>query len=176
MVSIPEDAKKMIREQQVIILGSADKTGLSNISPRTSFYMTDDEIYWFEFFKHKSYHNFINNPWVCVAIFDSKKFSGYQLKGKVSIVKEKSETYYLQTRIIDRLTRLNKKITLEMVSKYQYNIIKFSPKIVYSLNPIKFADVPVILDADVEVGRLLGGVNIESSFGISKKSVETLVK
>ncbi len=96
MVSIPEDVKKMIREQQVIIVGTADHTGLTNISPRSTFHVRDDEIYWFELFKHKSYYNFKQNPWVSVAIFDTKKLSGYQMKGNVSVVDDKSESYRIR--------------------------------------------------------------------------------
>jgi predicted pyridoxine 5'-phosphate oxidase superfamily flavin-nucleotide-binding protein len=172
MVSIPEDVKKMIREQQVIIVGTADHTGLTNISPRSTFHVRDDEIYWFELFKHKSYYNFKQNPWVSVAIFDTKKLSGYQMKGKVSVVDDKSESYRIRLRIIDRLTRLNKEKTLKLTSKHDYKIIKFTPKVIYTLNPFEFADVPVVLDADIEVAGLMGGVDIEGTFGINKKSVE----
>jgi len=172
MVSIPEDVKKMIREQQVIIVGTADHTGLTNISPRSTFHVTNDEIYWFELFKHKSYYNFKQNPWVSVAIFDTKKLSGYQMKGNVSVVDDKSESYRIRLRIIDRLTRLNKEKTLKLTSKYDYKIIKFTPRVIYTLNPFEFADVPEVLDADIEVGRLKVGVDIEATFGINKKSVE----
>jgi hypothetical protein len=172
MVSIPEDVKKMIREKQVIIVGTADHTGLTNISPRSTFHVRDDEIYWFELFKHKSYYNFKQNPWVSVAIFDTNKLSGYQMKGTVSVVDDKSESYPIRLRIIDRLTRLNKEKTLKLTSKYDYKIIKFTPRVIYTLNPFEFADVPVELDADIEVAGLMGGADIEATFGINKKSVE----
>lgn len=172
MVSIPEDVKKMICEQQVIIVGTADHTGLVNTSPRSTFHVTDDKIYWFELFKHKSYYNFKQNPWVSVAIFDTNKLSGYQMKGTVSVVDDKSESYRIRLRIIDRLTRLNKKKILKLTSKYDYKIIKFTPRVIYTQNPFDFTDVLGVLDADIEVGRLMEGVDIEASFGINKKSVE----
>lgn len=172
MVSIPEDVKKMICEQQVIILGTADHTGLVNTSPRSTFHVTDDKIYWFELFKHKSYYNFKQNPWVSVAIFDTNKLSGYQMKGTVSVVDDKSESYRIRLRIIDRLTRLNKKKILKLTSKYDYKIIKFTPRVIYTQKPFEFTDVLGVLDADIEVGRLMEGVDIEASFGINKKSVE----
>lgn len=176
MVSIPEDVIKMIREQNVVIVGTADHTGLPNISPRSTYDVTDDEIYWIELFKHKSYHNFKQNPWVTVAVFDTNKLSGYQMKGKISLVNNGSESFRARMRIVDRLTRLNKKKTLKLISKYEDKIIKFTPKIIYSLNPFEFADVPGVLDADLEIGRLMGGVDIESTFGIGKKSVEPSVR
>ncbi len=172
MVSIPEDVKKMICEQQVIILGTADHTGLVNTSPRSTFHVTDDKIYWFELFKHKSYYNFKQNPWVSVSIFDTNKLSGFQMKGTVSVVDDKSESYRIRLRIIDRLTRLNKEKTLKLTSKYDYKIIKFTPRVIYTQNPFEFTDVLGVLDADIEVGRLMEGVDIEATFGINKKSVE----
>lgn len=162
MVSIPEDVKKMICEQQVIILGTADHTGLVNTSPRSTFHVTDDKIYWFELFKHKSYYNFKQNPWVSVAIFDTNKLSGYQMKGTVSVVDDKSESYRIRLKIIDRLTRLNKKKILKLTSKYDYKIIKFTPRVIYTQNPFDFTDVLGVLDADIEVGRLMDGIGYRS--------------
>lgn len=162
MVSIPEDVKKMICEQQVIILGTADHTGLVNTSPRSTFHVTDDKIYWFELFKHKSYYNFKQNPWVSVAIFDTNKLSGYQMKGTVSVVDDKSESYRIRLKIIDRLTRLNKKKILKLTSKYDYKIIKFTPRVIYTQNPFEFTDVLGVLDADIEVGRLMEGIGYKS--------------
>ena len=162
MVSIPEDVKKMICEQQVIILGTADHTGLVNTSPRSTFHVTDDKIYWFELFKHKSYYNFKQNPWVSVAIFDTNKLSGYQMKGTVSVVDDKSESYRIRLKIIDRLTRLNKKKILKLTSKYDYKIIKFTPRVIYTQNPFDFTDVLGVLDADIEVGRLMEGIGYKS--------------
>jgi len=162
MVSIPEDVKKMICEQQVIIVGTADHTGLVNTSPRSTFHVTDDKIYWFELFKHKSFYNFKQNPWVSVAIFDTNKLSGFQMKGTVSVVDDKSESYRIRLRIIDRLTRLNKKKILKLTSKYDYKIIKFTPRVIYTQNPFEFTDVLGVLDADIEVGRLMEGVGYRS--------------
>ena len=172
MVKISEDIKQLIRDEGVIIVGTADETGLSNISPRSTFHVTDDKIYWFEIFKHKSYDNFMRNPWVSVAVFDRNELSGYQLKGKVSIVTDKEEFYYADLRIQDRLTRLHKKNILELTVKHSYNIIKFTPNIIYSLKPFEFADVPGVLDADIELGRLVGGVHLKSLFGLDKRDLE----
>jgi len=172
MVKISEDVKQLIRNEGVIIVGTADESGLSNISPRSTFHVTEDEIYWFELFKHKSYDNFMRNPLVSVAVFDRNELNGYQLKGKVSIVTDKEEFYYADLRIQDRLTRLDKKNILKLIVKHSRNIVKFTPNIIYSLKPFEFADVPGVLDADVDLGRLVGGVNLKSSFGLDKRDLE----
>lgn len=168
MVKISRELKQMIIDEDVIIVGTADEFGLCNISPRSTFHVNDDNIYWFELFKHKSYDNFMRNPWVSVAVFNRNKLSGYQLKGKVSIVTDKEEFYITDLRIVDRLTRLHKKNILKRIVKHSYNIVKFTPKVIYSLKPLEFADVPGIIDADIELGRLVGGVDLKSSFGLDK--------
>ena len=94
------------------------------------------------------------------------------MKGNVGGDDDKSESYRIRLRINDRLTKLNKEKKLKLTSKYDQQIIKFTPRVIYTLNPIEFADVPEVLDADIEVGRLMGGVDIEGTFGINKKSVE----
>ena len=70
MIKIPSKVKKMIFGQQMIVVASVDKNGMSNISPRTTFTILDDVIYWIELFRHKSFVNFQDNDWVSVATFD----------------------------------------------------------------------------------------------------------
>ena len=172
MVKISGELKQMIIDEDVIIVGTADEFGLCNISPRSTFHVTDDKIYWFELFRHKSYYNFMRNPLVSIAVFDRNELSGYQLKGKVRIVTDKEEFYYADLRIQDRLTRLHKKNILKLIGKHSHNIIKFTPNVIYSLKPFEFADVPGVLDADIELGRLVGGVDLKSSFGLDKRDLE----
>lgn len=151
MVTISNKVKQMIRGQQIIIVGSADKSGLSNVSPRTSFYIDQDgSIYWLELFKHKTFRNFQKNPWCSVAVFDKKKLSGYQLKGKIKIISDKRTKQEITIKIIDKLTRLNRQRILKYTNGKIPNVIKFTTKIVYSLNPNELADSPMELDANNE--------------------------
>ena len=171
MVAIPEDVQKMIRDQQIIVVGTSDETGLVNISPRTSFHLSEDHIYWLELFKHKTFHNLQKNNWVSIAVFDKAKLSGFQLKGKVRLVTDKEKFFHVQLRIVDHLTRLNKERILRQIGKESANIIEFTPKIVYQLNPNEVADIPIVLDADVEVAHLAGGVDMKTSFGMEPESL-----
>lgn len=172
MVNLPEEVKKMVLTQQMIIIGTSDDTGLANISPRTSFHLEDDNIYWLELFKHKSFHNFSKNKWVSIAVIDKEKLSGFQLKGTVSIIKEKKRFDQVKLQIIDRLTRLHKERILKQIGKEPPSIIEFKTKVVYPLKPNEISDIPIVLDSDVEVGRLAGGANIKESFGLEPKSLE----
>ena len=172
MVKLPDDVKTMIRSQQMIVVGTADDSGLCNISPRTSFHLTDDNIYWLELFKHKTYQNFSKNNWVSIAVIDKQKLSGFQLKGTASIIKNKEKANQIQLQIVDRLTRTHKDRILKQIGKEPASVVEFKPKIVYPLKPNEVADIPIVLDADLDVSRLAGGANVQQSFGFDQKNLE----
>jgi hypothetical protein len=172
MVALPNDAQKMILAQQMLIVGTADESGLCNISPRTSFHLEKNSIYWLELFKHKTFQNFLKNKWVSIAVIDKEKLSGFQLKGTVNIIKEKKKLEKIKAQIIDRLTRLHKERILKQIGKESPNIIEFKAKIVYPLKPNEVSDIPLVLDSDVKIGRLAGGVNAKKSFGLETKSLK----
>jgi len=173
MVAIPDEVKKMIRTQEIIVVASVDDTGICNISPRTTFALLKDEVFWLELFKHKSYVNIKKNNWVSVAVFDKKKLSGFQLKGNVSLVRDKEKKQSIISQIADRLTRLHKERILKQITTQTVNVAKFKPKIIYSLNPNEFSDVPIVLDASVDLGRLAVGENSQQIFGFTKKNLES---
>jgi ribosomal protein L15E len=80
VVAITPDVKRMMNSQHVILVGTANDQKIPNVSPRSSFYVDNDAIYWYEIFMHKSYQNFTKNNWVSVSVVDYSEFSGYQLK------------------------------------------------------------------------------------------------
>ena len=172
MVTLPDDIQKMILAQQMIIVGTVDESGLCNISPRTSFHLENNNLYWLELFKHKTFHNFSKNKWVSIAVIDKEKLSGFQLKGTVNIIKEKKWFEKIKLQIIDHLTRLHQERILKQIGKDPPNIIEFKTKIVYQLKPNEVSDIPIVLDSDVKVGRLAGGANVKKSFGLEPKSLK----
>ena len=105
----------MILGQQMIVVASVDKNGISNISPRTTFTILDDVIYWIELFRHKSLKNFQDNDWVSVATFDKENLEGFQLKGKVIMLDDEKKRKNISLRIIDKLTRLHKERILKQL-------------------------------------------------------------
>ena len=165
MVKIPNHVKEMILDQQMIVVASVDKNGISNISPRTTFTITDDIIYWIELFRHKSFVNFQYNNWVSIAVFDKENLEGFQLKGRVAMLHDKKKREGISLRITDKLTRLHKKRILEQVGNKVPNIVSFKPVIVYSSSPVVGADIPLVTDADPEIGMLVGGSDTKSNFG-----------
>jgi len=50
MVMITSDVKEMINTQKMILVGTSNKHGVPNVSPRISFYVDKDAIYWYEIF------------------------------------------------------------------------------------------------------------------------------
>ena len=157
MISIPSDVQEMMRKQKFIVVCSIDPNGVANISPRTSFYFTNDVIYWLDFFKHKSQGNFKTIPWISVGTFDVKELRGFQMKGKVSFVtnsKEKSKI----TDIISRSAtgKTSTKIFERLSQNKTPEVIRFTPKAVYSLNPKEESGTPILIENDGETISLLG--------------------
>lgn len=150
MPSIPSKVKQLIAKEKVLIVGTSQK-GIANVSPRTAFHIDQDgAIYWLELFRHKTFRNISKNPWCSVAVFDKKKLVGYQLKGKAAPVTDRKIKSQMTLAIIDRLTRLHKQRILRQAKNRRPNVIKFSPKLVFSLNPNELADTPVAVDANNE--------------------------
>jgi hypothetical protein len=157
MIKIPAKVQEMLKDQKVIVVGSVDVNGLANLSPRTSFYFTDNIVYWLDFFKHKSQGNFKSIPWVSVGVFDKKELKGYQLKGKVIFVTEAKE----KARITDVIARsvtgkTSNKIFERLSQNKTPDVIMFTPKAVYSLDPKEESGVAMVMDKDGETISLLG--------------------
>lgn len=157
MIKIPAKVQALLKSQKVIVVGSVDVNGLANLSPRTSFYFTDTAVYWLDFFKHKSQGNFKSIPWVSVGVFDKKDLKGYQMKGKVTFVTEAKE----KSRITDVIARsvtgkTSSKIFERMSQNKTPDVIMFTPKAVYSLEPKEESGVAMVMDKDGETISLLG--------------------
>ena len=159
MVTIPEDIRHMLKEQKFLVVGSVDPNGVANISPRTAFYFSEDAIYWLDFFKHKSQANYQIIPWVSVAVFDSVKLQGFQMKGKVSIISDESK----KKRITDTITRsvtgkTSSKIFERMSQNKEPDVILFQPKIIFSLDPQEESGHSLVHDKDGETVALFGKI------------------
>ena len=149
MQSIPDKIKKLIQKEHILIVGSSNN-GICNVSPRISFHLDQDgSIYWLEMFKHKTFRNLQKNPWCTIAVFDKQKLVGYQLKGKITIITDGKIKNRISVQIIDILTRLHKQKILTK-SKRRPSLVKFTPKIIFSLNPNELADSPLMVDANDE--------------------------
>lgn len=150
MPSIPDKVKQLITKENVIIVGTSQK-GIVNVSPRTAFHIDlDGSIYWLEIFRHKTFRNIQKNRWCSIAVFDKKKLVGYQLKGKADLISDRKIKSQMTLTIIDKLTRLHRQRILRQAKNRRTNIVKFSAKLVFSLNPNELADSPIMVDANNE--------------------------
>ena len=149
----------------MIVVSSVDENGMPNISPRTTFTITDDVIYWIELFRHKSFENFQNSDWISVASFDKEKLKGFQLKGKVTMLQDEEKKKNVSLQIIDKLTRLHKERILKQLGNKVPTIASFKPFIIYSSNPVELTDIPLIIGADPAILPFVGGSHMKSKFG-----------
>ncbi|MBI3622529.1 pyridoxamine 5'-phosphate oxidase family protein [Candidatus Pacearchaeota archaeon] len=157
MVTLTTAIQDMLREQKFIVVGSVDANGLCNISPRTSFYYSKDAICWLDFFKHKSQGNFKTIPWVSVAVFDKKELKGFQLKGKVSFVIDKKEKARITDIIVRSVTGKTSSKVFERISQNKTpDVLMFTPKAIYSLDPKEESGRALTIDKDGETVSLLG--------------------
>lgn len=157
MVKIPSQVQEMMRKQKFVVVGSVDVNGVANLSPRTSFHFTDTAVYWLDFFKHKSQGNFKSIPWVSVGVFDKKELKGYQMKGKVVFLTDHKEKSKITDIIARSVTGKTSTKIFERISQNKApDVIMFTPKAVYSLDPKEESGIAIVLDKDGETISLLG--------------------
>lgn len=160
MVEIPSEIHKMLKEQKFIVVGSVDPNGVANLSPRTAFYFADGVIYWLDFFKHKSQGNFQIIPWVSIAVFDKEKLRGYQMKGKVSFVKDETKKKKIAEMISRSVTgKTSSKVFERMSLNKKPDVIMFHPRVIYSLDPQEESGKPIKCDEDGETVAFFGRIN-----------------
>ena len=147
MARINQDIREFLDEQGIFVVGSVGTNKFCNISPRIFFYVTEKDLYWLDFFKHKSYSNFKSNPFVSVAVFDKSKMMGFQLRGKVSFLAE-PEKSKMRSQIISRTLQPNSSKKVKELSKLNAEVIKFTPTTIFSLNPEEFSDLSIASDVD----------------------------
>ena len=150
MVSIPREIKEFINSQGIFAVGSVGGTKFCNVSPRIFFLVTEDLIYWLDFFKHKSIHNFTVNPWVTISVYDKNTLEGYQIKGIVNILTEEPEKSEIKKKIIDMTLKSYQSKKVQNLSQREAQVIKFIPKVIYELNPEKFSDLSIGSDIDAQ--------------------------
>lgn len=147
----------MMKDQKFVVVVSVDANGVANLSPRTSFHFTENAVYWLDFFKHKSQGNFKTIPWVSVGVFDKKELKGFQMKGKVSFLTDAKEKAKITDIIARSVTgKTSTKIFERLSQNKTPDVIIFTPKAVYSLDPKEESGIPIIIDKDGETVSLLG--------------------
>lgn len=85
MVKVNDEIVQLIiRQDNIVLVGSVDRAGIPNISPRYVMAILDDEkIVFADAYMNKTYANVKSWPKITVAIVDQANRSGFQLKGDV---------------------------------------------------------------------------------------------
>ena len=89
MVQIPEEVLRLlIRNDNVALIGSVDKSGVPNISPRFVLGIVGDnsQLLFGDLFENKTFTNLTAWNKVTASIIDKDTMGGYQLKGEASEV------------------------------------------------------------------------------------------
>jgi predicted pyridoxine 5'-phosphate oxidase superfamily flavin-nucleotide-binding protein len=102
MAKLTQEMKDLIEKQKLCFVATADKNGRTNVSPKGSIYVVDDETLAFaDLYSQKTRENLKVNPNVALAVVDLKALKGYQFKGKAEILEEgnifNDVVCYLQT-------------------------------------------------------------------------------
>lgn len=149
MVTIPSEIKEFIEIQGIFAVGTIGVNNIPNVSPRIFFKVDKDAIYWLDFFKHKSYKNIQANPWVTISVFNKEDLKGFQFRGIVSFITDEPIKSEIKESIIKKILEKNSSEKIKKLSeKIEVQVIRFEPKVCYSLNPDEFSDLCIGSDLD----------------------------
>ena len=123
MVAIPKEIQDFL-SCKLAWVGTADKSGVPNLSPKGTLKVLDDQTLVFaDLFSLKTRAALEQNPQVAVAVID--KITGYQMKGKAELL-DKGDLY-------DGVTGEVKKAMPDLPGpKYA---VKITVEAIYSLSP-----------------------------------------
>lgn len=149
MITIPREIKEFIELQGIFAVGTTGVNNIPNISPRIFFRVDENVIYWLDFFKHKSYKNIQANPWVTISVFNKDDLKGFQFRGIVNFITDEPTKSEIKESIIKKILEKNSSEKIKKLSeKIEVQVIRFEPKVCYSLNPDEFSDMCIGSDVD----------------------------
>lgn len=149
MIVIPKEIKEFIELQGIFAVGTTGVNNIPNISPRIFFRVDENIIYWLDFFKHKSYKNIQANPWVTISVFNKDDLKGFQFRGIVNFITDEPTKSEIKESIIKKILEKNSSEKIKKLSeKIEVQVIRFEPKVCYSLNPDEFSDMCIGSDVD----------------------------
>lgn len=86
MAALNKRMKEIFAKQGVLVLGTADLSGIPNVVPIGAVKILDDEtILVSDQFFNKTLNNLKANPKAAISFWETEKGEGYQIKGDASI-------------------------------------------------------------------------------------------
>jgi hypothetical protein len=143
---IPESVARMMRQEGIIYVGTSNKAGIPNISPRTAFWITDEgSLVWFSWFQHKTYRNITENNHVCVAVVDSAHLVGYRMNGRVELVADPDKITEVVRLVMTKPRHADFNKMMQSQSGYPPFVVWFRLEELYSLAPVENSGYPMPL-------------------------------
>jgi predicted pyridoxine 5'-phosphate oxidase superfamily flavin-nucleotide-binding protein len=101
LVQIDEDILRLIiRQENIVLVGSVSADGIPNISPRFVLgILQNEKLLFADAYENKTFHNIHAWPKVTAAVFDRNSQSGYQLKGDAESVTDPGLIAEAETRL-----------------------------------------------------------------------------
>jgi predicted pyridoxine 5'-phosphate oxidase superfamily flavin-nucleotide-binding protein len=102
MAKLTQEMKDLVESEKICFVATADQRGKTNVSPKGSIYVVDDETLAFaDLYSQKTRANLKVNPNIALAVVDLKVLKGYQFRGKAELLEEgniyNDVVCYLQT-------------------------------------------------------------------------------
>lgn len=125
-------------------VGTSDKDGVPNVSPRSAFWITDDgALAWCDWFKNKTFWNWRENNHVAVSVVDTITFTGWQMKGSCEFVEDDKQVAAILQDVLSKPRHRLFTRTMELHEDYSPIIVKFTVEKIYSLAPEKASNEPL---------------------------------
>ena len=135
MVKIPEEAVTLIlKNDNVVLVGSVDAKGVPNIAPRFVLAVIEDEKLLFaDAYKNKTFDNLKAWRKVTVSVMDKGTMGGFQLKGDAEEVVDK-----------ELVAQASAKLSEHGIRAKPQRAWMLSVNEVYSLKPESKSKAPII--------------------------------
>jgi predicted pyridoxine 5'-phosphate oxidase superfamily flavin-nucleotide-binding protein len=134
LVKIPEEAVTLIlKNDDVVLVGSVDPKGVPNIAPRFVLAVIEDEKLLFaDAFMNKTFDNLRAWKKVTVSIMDKETMGGFQLKGDAEEVTD-----------LELVAQASAKLLEHGIAAKPQRAWVLSVSAVYSLKPESSSKVPI---------------------------------
>jgi predicted pyridoxine 5'-phosphate oxidase superfamily flavin-nucleotide-binding protein len=136
VVQIPEEViRLLIRSDNVVFIGSVDKQGMPNISPRFVLGIVGDnsKLLFGDLFENKTFTNLVVWNKVTASVVDKDTMGGFQLKGEASEVTDD-----------DLVTLANSKLKEHGFGSKPHRVWVLDVKEIFSAKPSGDSKAPLI--------------------------------
>jgi len=141
--------RQIMEKEGIIFVGTCSSDGIPNVSPYTAFVVTgDNRLLWATWFKHKTYRNELESNHVSVAVVDSEKLVGYQMKGHIELVSDPMKVMEIMLDLTMKPRHANFNKIIQSQLRDPSLIIRFVLERLFSLDPDEASKNPLPLSQE----------------------------